>query len=349
MQIKCPDDQTSELGPASGGAGPRPGPFAGAEPTGLAGTLSPLIEEYRERAEKLGKMPDHLLEALISEQAFRLYSPRDLGGFEASPVDVLAALEQIARIDGPTAWILWSLNMGFIADRAGEAVSWVWGMGPDPLIAYSRQAGRIEAVAGGYRLSGQWEAVPGARLADWLLLCAHTDEGDPRFLVIPRGSARTAGRTGKFPAWMAYGRVTVDDVFVPIGFSYAAEEAGRLTQSPYRWPTAELVRLGASAVVAGVARSALDLRGPTTPPADSAARLAAAFESLRSEVRTGTDIRALQGAMERTLEAAQAALNTVTDVSRDDRSPVHEAARRFVQIGTAVLGALRAPDGDIRR
>ncbi|MCO8278040.1 hypothetical protein M1L60_46460 [Actinoplanes sp. TRM 88003] len=105
VQIKCPDDQTSELGPASGSAD-RTGPFASAEPAGLAGTLSSLIEESRERAEKLGRMPDDLLEALISEQAFRLYAPRELGGFEASPADVLTLLEQIARVDGPTAWIL---------------------------------------------------------------------------------------------------------------------------------------------------------------------------------------------------------------------------------------------------
>ncbi|MCO8278039.1 hypothetical protein M1L60_46455 [Actinoplanes sp. TRM 88003] len=143
--------------------------------------------------------------------------------------------------------------------------------------------------------------------------------------------------------------MTVDDVFVPSGFSYPAQETGQPAQSPYRWPTAELVRLGATAVVAGVARSALDLRGPTAPLADSTARLAAALESLRSEVGTGTDVRALQGAMERTIAAARSALSTVTDVGRDDRSAADEAERRFVRIGMAVLCALRAQDGDIRR
>ena len=115
--------------------------------------LRPTIEQHRDEADRLGRLPDQLVAQLREAGAFRLYLPRELGGAELSLRATLELLEGLGRIDGATAWTVWNLNMGLVA--AMLPPSGVAKLGPRPADGQLDPAGhrdtrrrRIPAVGG---------------------------------------------------------------------------------------------------------------------------------------------------------------------------------------------------------
>ncbi|MEV4351956.1 acyl-CoA dehydrogenase family protein [Actinoplanes sp. NPDC049596] len=230
--------------------------------------LRPAIEKYRDEAEALGRLPEELVRELIAHGAFRLTTPRELGGFEASTAEVLDVLSRVARIDGPTAWILWNLNMGFISGLLPESrVREVWAPGRDPVIAHSGQPGRLIAADGGFTLSGRWKIVSGAHLAEWFLLAGMLTEpaGPGRdagryFCLIPRSSVTVQD------TWDVVGMrasdsnaVVAEEVFVPQDSVFSFATPNRFADRPaYRLPTVHLLYPGGAAVLIGMAQGAVD-------------------------------------------------------------------------------------------
>ena len=236
----------------------------------LPALLRPVIEQHRDDAERRGRMPDELARALQDAGALGLYTPRELGGSEATVSGVLELLADLARIDGPTAWTVWNLNMGFLAGLLDPAaVAEVWSGGADPLIANSGQPGVLTPVEGGARLSGRWRIVSGADVAEWFSLAAvyPADTGAAgagfgaglQLALVPR-AAVTVEQTWDVVAMRATGSqtVVVDDVLVPDSMLFGFAAQNRLAGPTYRLPTVTLVYPGCAAVLIGMAQGALD-------------------------------------------------------------------------------------------
>ena len=232
--------------------------------------LRPVIEEHRDAADQRGRMPDELARALRDAGALGLYTPRELGGSEATTSGVLEMLAGLGRIDGPTAWTVWNLNMGFLAGLLDPAaVAEVWSGGPDPVIANSGQPGALTPVEGGARLSGRWRIVSGADVAEWFSLAAMypADTGAAsagfgaglQLALVPR-SAATVEQTWDVVGMRGTGSqtVVVDDVLVPARMLFGFAAQNRLAGPTYRLPTVNLVYPGCAAVVIGMAQGALD-------------------------------------------------------------------------------------------
>jgi alkylation response protein AidB-like acyl-CoA dehydrogenase len=236
----------------------------------LPATLRPVIEAHRDAAEQLGRMPDPVVRELRAHGAFGLYAPRELGGSEAGVSEVLELLAGLARIDGPTAWVVWNLNLGFLAGLLDPAaVAEVWAGGPDPLIANSGQPGVLTLVEGGARLSGRWRIVSGADVAEWFSLAAVLPAaagaaaagfGAGLHLTLVPRSAVTVEQTWDVVGMRATGSqtVVVDDVLVPHEMLSGFAAANRLPGPTYRLPTVNLVHPGCAAVLIGMAQGALD-------------------------------------------------------------------------------------------
>src|SRR5690606_3014761 len=85
-------------------------------------------------------------------------------------------------------------------------------------------AGRVEAVAGGWRLSGEWTFASGASDAEWILLgglAPREPSPEYRFFLVPRKDYRVVD------TWFNLGlrgtdsnAVVLSDVFVPTEHSY---------------------------------------------------------------------------------------------------------------------------------
>jgi hypothetical protein len=69
----------------------------------LVEELRPTIEQHRDEADRLGRLPDQVVAELREAGAFRLHRPRELGGAELSLRATLELLEGVGRIDGATA------------------------------------------------------------------------------------------------------------------------------------------------------------------------------------------------------------------------------------------------------
>jgi alkylation response protein AidB-like acyl-CoA dehydrogenase len=227
--------------------------------------LRPAIEKYRDAAEAQGRISPELVGELRDQGAFRLFTPAELGGHEAPTATVLDFYTKVARIDGPTAWLLWNLNLGFIAGwLPEEATERIWGEEPDPLVANSGQPGLLTPADGGYRLAGRWKIVSGAHVAEWFLLAGADPSAGPRlaglrFCVVPRSDVSV------LDTWDVVGMrasdsntVVADDVFVPDTMSAGLFAPHRIDRPAYRLPVINLLFPGCAAVLIGMAQAAVD-------------------------------------------------------------------------------------------
>jgi alkylation response protein AidB-like acyl-CoA dehydrogenase len=312
--------------------------------------LRPAIEKHRAEAEELGRVPEALLHELREAGAFRLSTPRELGGFEAAPATVLDFYTRVARIDGPTAWLLWNFNLGFSAAwLSGQAVSVVWGSGPDPLVANSGQPGRLRAVEGGYRLTGSWKIVSGSHAAEWFMLAGLLPadaEGAPpelRFCTVPRDAVKV------LDTWDVAGMrasdsnsVVAEDVLVPAEMTMNLFDAPRLDRPSYRLPLVHLVFPGCAAVLIGMAQAAVDEVIALAPGKTGVDGLQlAAKDAVQVAVgRALSQVAAARGLLletARVLDRASAAGRATTD---EERAALRGAIAHITETGRAVLVAM---------
>src|SRR5437016_3103354 len=71
--------------------------------TRLEGLL-PAIRERREQTERDRRVPREIVGLLQDTGIFSLEIPRQIGGTEAAPAEILEAIETVSRADGSTGW-----------------------------------------------------------------------------------------------------------------------------------------------------------------------------------------------------------------------------------------------------
>jgi alkylation response protein AidB-like acyl-CoA dehydrogenase len=236
----------------------------------LPESLRPLIEKYRDEADESRQVPPPLLDGLRAGGAFRLTTPSELGGFELPVAAAAGVLERLSRIDGPVAWVVWNLNIGFCAASLSElGAERIWNAGPDPLIAHSSQVGQLAADGDAYRLSGEWRLVSGVESAEWLALLGVvidaagpriTEAGpDIRFCFVPRSSVTVRD------TWYSAGMrgtnsntVLADEVAVAADMAVTLTAAPRIDRPRFRVPIMHQISSGCAAIVIGMAQAAID-------------------------------------------------------------------------------------------
>ena len=251
-----------------------------------ARALAPTIAAFADRTEAERRLPAPLADALHEAGLFRMLLPRSLGGAELDPSTFVQVMEEIARADASTAWVIGqTAGCSMIAaylDREAAAKVFAppravlaWGAGPQ---------GRAVAGEGGYRLTGSWAFASGIHQATWVGAHApvvgadgiphrHAD-GTPvvRTLLFPMAAATLTD------AWNVMGlrgtgsdTYSVKDLFVPRPYTTARDEASeRREVGPlYCFPSGSLYASGFAFVSLGIARSLFDavvaLAGDKTP------------------------------------------------------------------------------------
>lgn len=118
--------------------------------------------------------------------AYRILQPARLGGAALPAQEFIAAIGEIAALDGFRSWLIAGYNAAAyeVAQLRGDAADEIWGADPAALVAASYRAeGNVD---GDGRLSGHWRSVVGADAADWLLLST----SGARRVLLPRGAVR---------------------------------------------------------------------------------------------------------------------------------------------------------------
>jgi 3-hydroxy-9,10-secoandrosta-1,3,5(10)-triene-9,17-dione monooxygenase len=139
-----------------------------------AGELFPLLRGLARRAEEERHLPPEIVTAVVEAGLVRTLVPRRWGGDELDLTTHMEIAIELGRAYGSAAWVSsFLIDHAFILAHFGEqAQRDVWeGDGPDALIATSFvPVGRVQAAAGGWRLSGDWSWASGAGHAGWVML-----------------------------------------------------------------------------------------------------------------------------------------------------------------------------------
>lgn len=207
-----------------------------------------------------------------AQQAFlhrhlRMLVPQALGGSERPLPEVVRFEEELARIDGSTAWVftlcagaLWFA--GFLEPAtartllAAENVCWA---GSGALGGHATRDGE------GWRLHGEWPFASGAPLATHFTLNARLADGSQRAFIVPAAQVR------RLPgSWRALGlRATaseafaLDRVWVPDAHSFELRPETATADGPlYRFPFSGLAHATLAANLSGLALQVLDEAAP---------------------------------------------------------------------------------------
>ena len=234
--------------------------------------IAPIIRRHADEAEQQRRLSQPVVDAMIQAGFYRMARPKAFGGLELDPLTIFRVVEEIARIDSAAAWNL-QISVGghsALAWLPDDGAAEILGSHPSTILAGSFTPGRkAVAVAGGYRLSGQWPFVSGGHHCHWLVFIPEvegrqTDQSQPeqRYVWLPLQDAKV------LDTWHTLGMcgtgshdVLVEDVFIPerrTALLAPLERPGKAFQGPlYRLTVwAPIAMLAVPAL--GVARAAVD-------------------------------------------------------------------------------------------
>lgn len=230
--------------------------------------IAPLLRADADRGDERRHLTDDVVLALTSAGVLRIGIPRELGGYEFSPSQVLLTIEALSRHDASAGWTVMALQLatGSTAAYLGpDAVADLYAdvpAGRHAVIAgQGTRLGAAVRVDGGYRISGQWGFASGIALADHVhtaAFCAGTRQA--LVFTLPRE------RVTLVDNWDVLGlRAThsidyvCEDVFVPDQYVYvAAAPITRRGGAIYRLGLVNLSGMGHTGWALGVGRRMLD-------------------------------------------------------------------------------------------
>ena len=229
-------------------------------------------------------LPSDIADSLVAAGAFKLCVPSEIGGVQATALELVTAIEEMSQADGAAGWCLMiSATSGVTAAYlAPEFAREIHG---DPLtVTGGIFAPRGKAVkdGDGYIVSGTWQWASGSSHCQWMKGgCIVHEDGKPRMLrdgvpdirtmYFPRAAIRlhdnwfSSGLCGSGSCDM-----TVENLHVPEGHTLSMISDKPWCDGPlYRFPLFGLLAIGCGAVALGIARGAIEdireLAGAKTP------------------------------------------------------------------------------------
>ena len=227
--------------------------------------LTPLLMAAGDENEKRGTLTDEVVAALHDSGVFRLGIPHELGGYEASPRQVVEVIEKLSYADASTGWSVMALQMitGTTAAYQGEsATDELFGDGRYHLVAgQGTRLGKARKTEGGYLLSGSWQFASGLPLASHIHTAALVEEtGQPRIFTFPKEQA-TIVDNWDVMGLRATGSIDYrcEDLFVPEEYTYVVTTMDPVHGGAlYRMGLANMAGINHAGWALGVARRLLD-------------------------------------------------------------------------------------------
>ena len=139
-------------------------------PLEAARRLAPRAAALAAQIERARALPAELLSELNDAGLFALCLPCALGGCEAPPVEMVRAVEELARGDGATAWcaMIASTSSLLGAYLPDEEARRIYGQGRGVTGGVFAPRGRAERRDGDYLVSGRWSFASGVQHCNWI-------------------------------------------------------------------------------------------------------------------------------------------------------------------------------------
>ena len=243
-------------------------------PTEVARSLYPVLAAASERIEAARRLPDDIAATLKASRLFRLCVPKRYAGLEASPVELVTSIAEVARADGSAGWcVAIGSTSGLLAAYLPEEdAAEIYGSDPESVAGgVFAPKGRAVAEGEAWRASGRWAFASGITHCSWLMGgCVVSENGKP--LLLPNGVPDS--RLLIFPAssalvhdtWSVSGLcgtgshdMEVQGVLVPRSRAISLmTDTPRVDSPVYKFPVFGCLAVGIAAVSLGLARRAID-------------------------------------------------------------------------------------------
>ncbi|HEY0423092.1 MAG TPA: acyl-CoA dehydrogenase family protein [Rhodopila sp.] len=156
--------------------------------------LLPTIRARAGETERLGRVPEDIVQRLTDAGVFRAAQPRQWGGLELDLATFYEGMIRIASACGSTGWVasVVGIHPWQIALFANEAQRDVWATDPDARASSSyAPTGSVRREGDGFHLSGRWHFSSGVDHCGWALLGAVVPEdadggAEFRTFLVPR-------------------------------------------------------------------------------------------------------------------------------------------------------------------
>ncbi len=308
-----------------------------------ASTLPPRAPEI----ERLGRVPDDILDGLKATGLLRAAIPPPLGGIEMTAPDITRAIDLLAEGDASVAWCAAvALNAALAAASLPPHVFAELFPRPDLLTTtVLPPTGKATRRHGDYLLTGRWTHASGITHADRVIAGFHTPQGTVRIAVFDAAHARihhtwnTTGLRGT-----GSHDVEVTDLTVPARHTFALTPPH--TQSLHL--RTDNLALKMAGVPLGIGRAALNTarRLLTTRPAPP--RPAAPADLAHAESLIGAADAYVYTTLNNTWTAQTTGRTPERGTAALARHFAHRACREAVQllydtVGTTAVYTERTP------
>lgn len=252
---------------AGGGGETRRVDVVGAGPQADMRQALGLVAASAAEANRARRPSPELFAELGERGLMRLLVPARSGGWELGPVAFFDLVEELAVVDGSTAWTFMTCNeeAGIVSAYLDPGdVDAFYAAAPATVVAGSGvPKGRATAGGSGWTIGGRWTFVSGCTASDHLVLASLVADAGPTrlcFAVVPTAAVEiddtwhTAGLRGT-----GSNDVVADDVVVTSDRVGIVEPlAAAKPSSPYyRLPSSLRFPFPKVAVASGIARAAI--------------------------------------------------------------------------------------------
>jgi len=234
--------------------------------------LLPSIRKRREEIEKTRRMPRDLVDQLRKTGVFALAAPRDVGGGEASPHEIMRAIESVATADGSAGWCTMIGSSGNLVGgyMPASGAKEVFTDPTAPTAGIAAPSGAAVRTDGGVRVSGRWAFASGITHCDWVFAgCLVMENGKPH--MTPHGPEiihvwLPVADVVIHDTWFVSGLCgtgsndfSATDVFVPEQRIFKLlDPSGHRPEPLYQMPPVGMFVFQVVCVSLGIARAALD-------------------------------------------------------------------------------------------
>ena len=282
------------------------------------------IRERAAAAEEARTLPEESIDALLGAGITRILIPPSFGGYGLGLDTWFEVVREISKADASHGWCasLMIHHPHYLSQFPEEAQKTVWATGLDTSITASiHPVGRVTAVGGGYRVSGEFPFASGVNHSPWAIVGGLVETNGSKeatfFLIGPKDFK--VKDTWFTVAMRATGSNTIvcDEVYVPESHTVALSDiregktrGGKLHSHPiYRAPWVTYAPLTFVTTILGVAQGAYEMFRDWTKTRHAArgGHAIAGVTSIQVRLaRAAADLDAAELLLRRAVDVAQA-------------------------------------------
>ena len=315
--------------------------------------IAALARELADETEAQRRLPDALLERLRASGLMNAGAPREAGGLELPPGELLRHAATIAAGDASAGWCV------SIAATSSLLAGWLEADGREELFAHPSgiaagifaPRGTARPAEGGFVVSGRWPYCSGINHAGVLFAGAfQAREGESQAPPMPIVVGMPREELEVLDTWHTLGLrgtgskdCVAGDLFVPARHAFSLFDGPRIDRPLYRFPVFGYFALSVAAAAMGNARGAIgDFAelAKVKVGQGSARTLAERSTTHAALADAEASLRAAEMLFDSAVEAAWEAAQEQAQVPVELRNGLRIAATHAARTGAAVTGTL---------